>query len=178
MAADTRFRQFLRRRASLLWNILFFVAVFLAVTAFQTRNMLPTSNTTAPGLSGLLLRGGEYDINSAGERPVLVYFFAPWCKFCAASSGNLTRLRRFRDADSLEILTVVLDWQNLAEVREYVDRHGLDVPVVLGNRRIAQDWRVSAFPTYYVLDSNRRVQHRDMGYSTQLGLWWRTWFVE
>jgi hypothetical protein len=35
-----------------------------------------------------------------------------------------------------------------------------------------------AFPTYYVLDSERRIRRRDLGYSTQFGLWWRTWLVD
>jgi len=177
MPRQTRIRQSLKQRSGLFLNALFFVAVFLAVSAFQARNMLSTSGTTAPALNGPLLRGGSYDIAAAGERPVLVYFFAPWCKFCAVSSDNLTRLRRLRDADSLEILTVVLDWQDQDEVRHYVDRYELDLPVVLGDSRIAQDWHVFAFPTYYVLDSDRRIRRRDLGYSTQFGLWWRTWLV-
>lgn len=177
MPNKQKIRQLLKQRTGMLLNALFFVAVFLAVGAFQARNMLSTSDTTAPALDGPLLRGGYYDIATAGNRPMLVYFFAPWCKFCAVSSDNLTRLRRLRDDDSLAILTVALDWHDLDEVRNYVDRHELDLPVVLGDSRIAQDWRIYAFPTYYVLDSDRRIHRRDLGYSTQFGLWWRTWFV-
>jgi thiol-disulfide isomerase/thioredoxin len=178
MPSQQRIRRFLKQRAGLFLNVLFFVAVFVAVSAFQARNMLSTSSMEAPPLRGLLLRGGSYDLGVARDRPVLVYFFAPWCKFCAVSSDNLARLRRLRDDDSLEILTVALDWQDREEVRDYVNRHELDLPVVLGDTRIAQDWRVYAFPTYYVLDSERRIRRRDLGYSTQFGLWWRTWFVD
>ena len=178
MQSQHRFRQFLKQRSGLVLNTLFFVAVFLAVVTFQTRNMLSASGTMAPSLNGPLLRGGSYDIAAAGDRPMVVYFFAPWCKFCAVSSNNLTRLRRLRDDESLEILTVVLDWQDLDEVHDYVERHKLNLPVVLGDGTIAQDWRVYAFPTYYVLDSDRRIRHRDLGYSTQFGLWWRSWIVD
>ena len=178
MAAHSKIRNFLQQHSSLFLNGLFFVAVFLAVTVFQTRNMLSSSGTTPPVLSGPLLRGGTFDLESAADRPVLVYFFAPWCNFCGASSDNLTRLRRMRDEDSLEILTVVLDWQDLTEVRDYVARHDLDLPVILGDHQLAQDWRVTAFPTYYVLDSDHRIRRRDLGYSTQFGLWWRTWLVD
>ena len=178
MPSQQKLRPVLKQRTNLLLNILFFAAVFFAVSAFQARNMLSTSDTMAPALAGPLLHGGSYDIATAGDRPVLVYFFAPWCKFCAVSSDNLTRLRRLRNDESLEILTVALDWQDKAEVVDYVDRHEIDLPVVLGDSRIAQDWHVYAFPTYYVLDSDRRIRRRDLGYSTQFGLWWRTWFVD
>jgi len=178
MPSQQKIRRFLKQRTGLFLNVLFFVAVFVAISTFQARNMLSTSSMDAPTLNGPLLRGGSYDIAAAGNRPTLVYFFAPWCKFCAVSSDNLTRLRRLRDDDALEILTVALDWQDVDEVRNYVDRHELDLPVVLGDTQIAQDWRVYAFPTYYVLDSDRRIRRRDRGYSTQFGLWWRTWFVD
>ena len=171
-------RQFPKKLRSLFLNVLLFGLVFFAVSTYQARNMLRTSEAIAPALNGPLLRGGTYDIAAAGDRPVLVYFFAPWCKFCAASSDNVTRLRRLRDDDALEILTVALDWQDRDEVRDYVERHELDVPVLLGDSRIAQDWRVYAFPTYYVLDSEKRIRRRDLGYSTQFGLWWRTWRID
>lgn len=160
------------------FNVLFFAAVFIGVSAFQARNMLSTSGTEAPALSGPLLRGGSYDIATAGSRPTLIYFFAPWCNICAASSDNLTRLRRLRDDESLEILAVALDWQDRDEVSAYVDRHELGLPVVLGDGRVAQDWQVYAFPTYYVLDSSGYIRRRDLGYSSQFGLWWRTWFID
>ncbi len=95
MLSRQRIRQFLKQRTGLFLNALFLVAVFLAVSTFQARNML-----SAPVLNGPLLRGGSYDIAAAGNRPLLVYFFAPWCKFCAVSSDNLTRLRRLRDDES------------------------------------------------------------------------------
>ena len=170
--------KFLRKHSSLFLNALFVVVVFVAITAFQTRNMLSTSDTPAPELSGPLLRGGNYDLADAGDRPVLVYFFAPWCRICAVSSDNLVRLRRLRDEESLEILAVALDWQTANEVREYVERHEIDLPVLLGGQQITRDWHIHAFPTYYVLDSGHRIQRRDLGYSTQLGLWWRTWIVD
>jgi len=178
MPSKQRIRRFVKQRKGLLLNALIFVAVFFAASTFQARNMLSTSGASAPALNGPLLRGGTYDIAASGNRPVLVYFFAPWCKFCAVSSKNLTRLRRLRDDDSLAILTVALDWKDRDEVRDYVDRHKLDLPVVLGDSRIAQDWRIYAFPTYYVLDGDGRIRRRDLGYSTQFGLWWRTWFVD
>jgi hypothetical protein len=80
--------------------------------------------------------------------------------------------------EGTEILTVALDWQSVGELQAYAARHELNVPVLLGNADVARDWHVYAFPTYYVLDSEQRVVRRDIGYSTQLGLWWRSWAVD
>lgn len=153
--------------------------VFLAVSAYQSRHMLAADGRAAPGLGGITLAGEPYDLDDAGEgKPALVYFFAPWCRICAASAGNLNRLRRWRDADELEIVAVALDWNFASEVSEYVERHGLEVTVVLGNAALRRQWQVQAYPSYYVLDSKHRIVRRDIGYSTQLGLWWRSILVD
>jgi peroxiredoxin len=162
----------------LLLNVGFFALVFLGVTTFQSRNMLATDNHAAPALSGITLDGDFYDLATIEAKPALIYFFAPWCKVCSVSADNLVRLRRWRDDADLEIVAIALDWSSIDEVRSYAERHSLNMPVVLADPKIAQQWRIYAFPSYYVLDSEQRVARNDIGYSSQLGLWWRTWLVE
>ena len=163
----------MRKVGSILLNAGLMVVVFLAASAWVSRNMLPTDRQVAPELQGVTLAGEPYSLAEASNKPALVYFFAPWCKICAASSGNLTRLRRWRDVDDLEIVAVALDWGLAREVREYVDRHELNVTVVLGDVNVSRQWQIQAFPSYYVLDDQHRIVRRDVGYSTQLGLWLR-----
>jgi thiol-disulfide isomerase/thioredoxin len=144
--------------------------------AYQTHGLLPTGDQAAPALSATSIDGISIDLSERSASATLVYFFAPWCGVCAASSGNIEHLRGIKSDDGLDVLLVALDWQSTEEVQEYVDRHEITVPVLLGNRQIASDWNVYAFPTYYILDSKQRIAHRDLGYSTLAGLWWRsTW---
>ncbi len=154
------------------------VGIFIAASAFQSRNMLPADDETAPQLRGFTLAGSNYDLGDAAGRPVLVYFFAPWCKICAASADNLARLRRWRDQESFEIVAVALDWSSTDEVRTYVERHELGVPVLLGHPGIREAWQIYAYPSYYVLDGQHRIARRDIGYSSQFGMWWRAWTVQ
>lgn len=173
-AAGPRWRKY----SSLLLNAVFIVAAVVIVSAFQARNMLNTDRQPAPELTATSLANNAFDLAAVDARPTLIYFFAPWCHYCAFSSDNLNRLRAWRDEEDLRIITVALDWKNVAEVRDYATRHELNVPVLLGGAAIARDWKVYGFPTYYVLDSEQRVVRRDIGYSTQLGLWWRSWAVD
>jgi peroxiredoxin len=166
-------------RKRLVWivEIFLFIAAFLAVSAWQARNLLDTDRQAAPELLAQTLTGEPFDLSESSQKATLVYFFAPWCHICAASSDNIRRLRRLRDKDSLSILVVALDWENVDDIREYAQRHELNVPVLIGDAKIAADWHVFGFPTYYVLDDQHRVVSRDFGYSTQLGLWWRSWLL-
>jgi thiol-disulfide isomerase/thioredoxin len=177
-AEETRRNNRLRRFRSLLLNGVLFLAVFIVVTTFQSRNMLATGGQLAPELRGTTLEGKLYDLEDAESRPALVNFFAPWCKICAASADNLNRLRRWRSESELEMVAVALDWSAADEVRDYVQRHELDITVVLGDSNVARQWQIYAFPSYYVLDSEHRIARRDIGYSSQLGLLWRAWIVD
>lgn len=173
----TRPKPNVRKYQSFLMNAGLIVIVFFGVLAFQSRNMLAADGQAAPELRGTTLTGQPYNLEDARARPALVYFFAPWCRICAASAGNLTRLRRWRDVDDIEIVAVALDWGVADEVHDYVKRHELNVTVVLGDANVAREWRIQAFPSYYVLNSEHRVVRRDIGYSSQLGLWFRAWII-
>ena len=166
-----------RKLRSFLLNAGLVAVVFFGGLAFQSRNMLPTDGQPAPDLRGVTLAGELYDLDDADSRPAMVYFFAPWCRICAASSGNLNRLRRWRNPDDIEIVAVALDWGTAEEVREYAERHDLNVTVVLGDANVSRQWQIRGFPSYYVLDSEHRIVRRDIGYSSQLGLWLRAWLI-
>ena len=167
-----------RRFRSILLNIGLFALVFWAVSTFQSRNMLDSAGQPAPALKAPTLAGDSWELGSPGQRPVLVYFFAPWCKVCGASADNLVRLRRWLDETDLHIVAVALDWSEVDDVRDYAERHELNVPVLLADRNVAKDWQIYAFPSYYVLDSEHRVVRSDIGYSSQFGLLWRALMVD
>ena len=67
---------------------------------------------------------------------------------------------------------IALDWNNVGEVEGFAKKQKLEVPVLLGNRGTAKDFRIQAFPTYYVLDGAKKVVRRNVGYSTSLGMRW------
>ena len=166
-----------RKYSSLLLNAVLILIAFIGVSAFQARGMLSADRQIAPDLRAVTLQNVDFDLDETGDRATLVYFFAPWCTYCALSSDNLVRLRRLRDESDLQIVAVALDWKSVAEVSDYAEEHELNIPVLLGDVNIMREWKVNGFPTYYVLDSKQRIAGRDIGYSTQLGLWWRSWNV-
>lgn len=167
----------LRKLSGWFMQIAFVLAGFLVIYLIQTRNLLETDGLIAPSLTLSTLDGGTIDLHASTGTPTLVYFFAPWCHVCAASAHNIRATRRSQDEAALTILLVALDWSDEEEVHRYAEDHDLEVPVLLGNSQTAQDWQVFGFPTYYVVDSQNRLAHKDFGYSSQFGLWWRTQFA-
>ena len=123
------------------------------------------------------MQEGRAGGHGLASRPAVLYFFAPWCGVCAASAPQLRWYERFL-GDSTPLVLVALDYESPQQVREWLARHDLDSPVLLGDARTAEAYRIRGFPTYYVLDSEHRIVRRDFGYSSHFGLWWRTRFVD
>jgi len=169
-----------KRHAAKKWlpQLAVFMLVIGGIHFYRTQHMLSADMEPAPPLALASLEGTTGRLAEGDQRPALVYFFAPWCHYCAASAHNIRNLQRIRGKDDLAIYLVALDWQNVEEVRNYVSSHALNVRVLLGTRETARQWGVSVFPTYYLLDSEHRVAHRDYGYSTLIGLWLRSILVD
>lgn len=158
---------------ALAFDVVVIAVVFWAVHAWQTRNLpidLPAPATRLPLLQG----GGSLDAVVPGQVGI-VYFFAPWCRVCRASIGNLDSLV---DGGAVDWAVVIaLDYANPAEVSEFIAETEVGLPVLLGDMSTIEDWSIAAFPTYYVVDATGRVHGRSVGYSTWLGMLWRAWMA-
>jgi thiol-disulfide isomerase/thioredoxin len=165
------------RRPRWLWiglEVLVVILVFAGITAWRARDLLPADQRSiAPAFALADLHGRHWTTESLQGRPAVIYFFAPWCGVCAASSPQLRWFDRLA-GDSVQLVLIGLDWQRREELDEYAADHALRVPVLSGNPSVASDYRIQGYPTYYVIDSEGRIAARDVGFTTVAGLWLRT----
>ena len=116
------------------------------------------------------LQGDMETIEPDPERNTLVYLFAPWCGICRHSIGNLDAV----DTDATRIVVIALDYKTVPEVKAFIRSTGVEHPVYLGTEEHERLFAIEAYPTYFVLDNAFRVRHHSVGYSTSLGLKFRT----
>ena len=155
-------------------EVLLFVVIVGGIYAWRTRDLLPAGDrVAAPAFELTDLQGRPWSLDALAGKPVVLYFFAPWCAVCAASSPQLRWFDRWQ-RDEVQVVLVGLDWSSPAELAEYAARHELRMPVLAGGPQNAADYRIRGYPTYYVLDAEGRVAGRDFGYTTAPGLWLRT----
>lgn len=116
------------------------------------------------------LEGAQVEIK-ANEKPLVLYFFAPWCQICHMSIGNLQAI--YEKNNDIDVIAVALDYTAQDEVLRFTQQHQLTFPVVYGNERIKKELMVSGYPSYYVLNKDNTVESKSMGYSTELGIYLR-----
>lgn len=158
---------------SLVFDALVLLAVFLSIHAWQTRDL--PHDEPAPETVLTLLDGSGIQAAVIPGEAGIVYFFAPWCFYCRSSIGNLQDL--VEDGNVKWGTVVALDYGDAEEVQTFIDKTGVSLPVLMGNSRTARNWRVRAFPTYFVIDAEGRISSRSTGYSTTLGLIFRNWMA-
>ncbi|WP_223789558.1 peroxiredoxin family protein [Marinicella meishanensis] len=154
---------------------LLLLALVALVLWWTQRGTLSADGQQAPDFVLPMLNGPTVTLSDYQGQEVLLYFFAPWCSICRLSADNLNDLRAARDESELAILMVALSYQNRQEVVDFVADLELQVPVLFGHEQQMADYQIQGFPTYYVIDSDGRLQAKSLGYSTEWGMRFRTW---
>jgi len=152
--------------ASLVFDVVVILVVMIAVHSWQIRE-LPLGQE-APETVLMSLSGEPGNSAISPGRAGVVYFFAPWCGVCRSSIGNLDDL--VSDGSIAWASAVALDYESSEEVDAFIEETGVSLPTLMGDYATARDWRVIAFPTYFVIDASGKISSRSVGYSTSLGL--------
>ena len=105
--------------------------------------------------------------NAAGKIS-LIYFFAPWCRVCKLSMSNLNKIQG--EMPDLNIQIIALDYESKDDVLDFVKDLGISAPVFFGNEDVRKAWRITAYPSYYILDENGVIRARSIGYSSKYGM--------
>jgi thiol-disulfide isomerase/thioredoxin len=146
------------------------VLALLAVHFWQTRE-LPQG--TAPALRGTLLDGRQVALEDYRGEPLLVHFWASWCPVCRLEEDTIQALSR-----QWPVLTVAMQSGDEQAVHGYMDREGLDFPVLVdGSGAVARRWQVRGVPVSLVLDGQGQIRFAVVGYATRAGLILRLWLA-
>jgi len=95
----------------------------------------PSANggTVAPDFTARDVEGKTFRLSDhVGKQVVLLDFWATYCEPCKAAFPHLRAMYDERRSEGLLVVGVAMDGpESLAEVPAFVDRYGIDFPVVL-----------------------------------------------
>jgi thiol-disulfide isomerase/thioredoxin len=147
-------------------DILVICAIVFAVNAWQSWDMLDFDSSLVLDTQLLVGLDGQTSTLIKSDKPTLIYFFAPWCKVCSISIGNLEYL----DTEKLNVIRIALDYASIEVVQDFTEKHNISSQIFLGHEGLKRHFQIQCYPTYYILDERQKVLSKSYGYSTALGL--------
>lgn len=154
-----------RRWAS---QVLIVVALYATVSAWRSRDALPTNGQAqAPDFELQTLEGRPVRLRDLRGKAVLLHFWAPWCGVCKLEVPMLKALHEGLERDQVLLAIASSDPD---DVRRFAAERELPYPVLLASDGVSADYRVTAFPTNYVIDPEGYVVSHTVGLSTRVGL--------
>lgn len=122
---------------------------------------------SAPNVRGVTLSGDEFDLLDTIRGKVAVLSFSGhWCGPCVAMHPVQKEILAKFPPESVVVVELNSDpLDKLAPVRSKIEAERLNWIVVTdgSNGPAAEQWRISAWPTYFVLDASGRIRHRASG---------------
>ena len=109
------------------------------------------------------LDGKPLSLAASRGKVILLNFWATWCGPCRAEIPDLIELQK-KYGDTLQIIGLDVDDDDVAEVKKFVEKNGINYPVGMATNEIRiQYGGVAALPTSFVLDKEGRVVQKHEG---------------
>lgn len=91
----------------------------------------------------------------AGDRPVLINFWATWCHPCVR---EIPALQELHAAGGVQVVSINLDTLEDGEVKEFVSSHGMGYEVLRGDISTLTSYGSTSIPYTLVLDRDLTVR--------------------
>jgi thioredoxin-related protein len=140
-----------------------YVALVLAVVALHS---VAAAESFKPFKKLKTLDGSQQSLADVlGPKATLVVFFFPTCPYCNAAFPDVQKMYDRYKGDGLSMvwINVLPDEEKL--IAPWRLQHGYTVPVLLGNRALANDYKLRMTPTHFLLDSKGGVITTHAGYT-------------
>jgi len=100
------------------------------------------------------------------DGPVVIDFWATWCKPCTRSMPHLDELGKKYAKDGLSVVAISIDeTRSLAKVKSYVQTHDYEFKVLLdSNQRVLRQLQGTGVPYVVVVSADGQLLYSHSGY--------------
>ncbi len=118
----------------------------------------------APDFTLSNLKGEDVSLSDYKGKVVIIDFWATWCPPCRKGIPDLISLQD-QYKDKVAVIGISLDRENTkAGVPDFVDKMGINYPVVFFNDQVINDFGgVSAIPTTFIIDQKGNIVKKIIG---------------
>ncbi|HHO82050.1 MAG TPA: protein disulfide oxidoreductase [Halothiobacillus sp.] len=147
------------------------ILIFMLIRAWTapTVTMGPAPPIFATDLNGEMVTLEQYR-----GQPLLVVFWAEWCRICKLELPLIQRV-----AEDWPVLTVAMQSGDDQAVRQVVEQEGLSGLRVANDAtgELSRAWGVKGVPVMYILDSSGEIRFVETGLTSTWGLRARLWWA-
>ena len=113
-----------------------------------------TSTVTfaAADLTGKVRESSEW----IGKRPVVINFWGTWCPPCRREIPELVKLYDEYKDTGLEIISLAIN-DTPAKVDNYTRQNGMNWTMLMADRKLAVDYKITGVPTTIFLDKEGNI---------------------
>ncbi len=130
-----------------------------------------TELTQAPDFELPTLEGETFRLSDHRGKVVLLNFWATWCAPCRAEIPDFIKLQQKLGEDQLLIVGISLDEEGEEVVRPFVEKMGINYPVVIDDGSVARLYGgVYAIPTTVIVDPSGNIYRRFEGMTNERAL--------
>jgi len=169
--AGKLFKHLKKRPIKLALEIGLILLVFTGIKTWQERNMI---SGTPPALHAQLLTGEAFKLESLQGKPVLLHFWASWCKICRLEQGSIENISKDHT-----VISIAMKSGDANDISQYMTKHQLSFPVIIdASGDISHRYGVYAVPANFILDPAGKIIFKSSGFSTEWGLRLRLWLAD
>jgi len=122
------------------------------------------NSTQLPEAEITLVDSSSYKLEKG--KPVVIHFWATWCKVCNVEAQNIETLSK-----QYEVLSIAVNSGENAKIKAYLNERGLSFKVLNDLDGIwAKQFNVEVFPTTFIYDGTGELKFTEVGYTTTAGL--------
>jgi len=131
-----------------------------------------TLGSPAPNFTLKTLAGGTVSLSDYTRRPLLLNFWASWCKPCRGEMSDIIDAFNAHQDQDLEVLAINLtDQESMKDVQKFVEAFQMPFPVLLDQKgKVRKSYALRGVPTSVFIDAQGVVRMVNPGPITSEGI--------
>lgn len=167
----TRIANLLKKRpVKWLLEITIFLLVYLAARSWMQRDMVAGP---LPEVKGISLTAEQIDISTKLERPLLLHFWASWCRICRFEQDSIQSI-----SQEYQVVTVAMQSGSDDEVRKFLKDNNLSFTVINDEEGLlSKRFGIQGVPASFIINKQGEIAYTEVGYTSAWGLRFRLWLA-
>lgn len=137
----------------------------LLVLAWAALPVFAEEPVKAPAFAVKTVEGKSLKLADFKGRPVVIDFWATWCKPCRAAMPHLETVQKRYEPQGLVVMGLSVDEDTPAEVKKFVQKMGVSFRIAMADERVLDLYGpVRSIPTTFFINRHGEVVRRVVGY--------------